>query len=108
MRTKQILINLLSNAIKFSKPEDTIVVEISEPRRKANGKHNFEIIVTDQGIGLNDEDRQNLFQPFFRSSDPENQARNISSNGIGLNFSKKLASLLGGNLTLSDSYRKGC
>jgi hypothetical protein len=84
------------------------MIEISEPRLRANGKHNFEIIVTDQGIGLNDEDRQNLFNPFFRSSDPQNVAMNVSSNGIGLNFSKKLATLLGGNLTLSDTYRKGC
>ena len=109
MRCQQILINLLSNAIKFSKPLDTIEVWIQKPKNQKGSTWQFEISVTDQGIGLCDSDRANLFTPYFRSTDPENRERNLHSNGIGLNFSKRLAnSVLNGDLKLSDDYRDGC
>lgn len=108
MRTQQIIINLLSNAIKFSKPEDQITVEIFEPRKLTDGLYNFEIRVTDQGMGINPEDRKNLFKPYFRSTDEKSRAANPSSNGIGLTISKRLAQALSGDLYLDEKHTKGC
>ena len=59
-------------------------------------------------MGLNDEDRSKLFKPFFRSSSKENRDANVNSHGIGLNFSKRLANALDGDLTLDPDYRNGC
>lgn len=71
-------------------------------------KWSFTFKVTDQGMGLNDEDRSRLFTPFFRSSSKENRDANVNSHGIGLNFSKRLANALDGDLTLDPDYRNGC
>lgn len=49
-----------------------------------------------------------MFQPYFRSTSDENQARNLNSNGIGLSICKRLAQQLDCDLYLSKSYRNGC
>lgn len=110
MRTQQIFINLISNAIKFSKASDRITVEICQPELidEEQEKWKYTFRVSDQGMGLNQEDRKNIFKRFFRSSSEENRNANSSSNGIGLNICKRLAQVLEGDLTLSDTYLKGC
>ena len=62
----------------------------------------------DQGIGLNEEDRKKIFEPYFVSSSLENRARNTISNGIGLNICKRIAVSLNGDLYIADQYTKGC
>ena len=67
MRCQQVLINLISNAIKFSIPNTKIRVTIGRPEQVELSYWLFKISVTDEGIGLDDEDRQHLFSPYFRS-----------------------------------------
>lgn len=107
---QQIFINLISNAIKFSKPLDKILIKIEKPELvdKATNLCKFVFKVTDQGLGMNDYDRKNLFKPYFKSSCEKSRIANANSNGIGLSFCKKLAKCLGGDLNLSDTYRDGC
>lgn len=64
--------------------------------------------VTDQGMGMNDLDRKNLFKAYFKSSSKQSRQANTNSHGIGLHTSKRLAKVLDGDLLLSDSYRDGC
>jgi signal transduction histidine kinase len=52
-------------------------------------------------MGINEEDRQNLFQPFFRSKDARSRDVNIQSNGLGLNICKRIATCLNGDLVCS-------
>lgn len=113
MRTQQIFINLVGNAIKFSKPRDRITVEICRPEApdfcEANeDRVTYTFKVTDQGIGLNETDRRNLFKPYFKSTCEVNRNANSSSNGIGLYVSKRMAQLLEGDLFLSEEYKTGC
>lgn len=110
MRTQQILINLVSNAIKFSRVGDEIIIQICDPVQvdPETDTWGFKIKVTDQGIGLNDEDRSKLFKPYFKSSCRSNRDANPSSNGLGLSNCKRLAKILSGDLTLSETYKKGC
>jgi signal transduction histidine kinase len=81
---------------------------VREPTQAEGDRYLINVVVTDQGIGLNEHDRANIFQPYFRSSSDENRAMNANSNGIGLNLSKRLAKALGGDLILSSQYRTGC
>lgn len=94
-RLRQILINLLSNSIKYT---DTggIVIRVSYEPREVSGY--LRIVVADTGIGISEQDRSNLFQPFTRGESL--QVRNQHGSGLGLVLSRSLAIRLGGDLRL--------
>ena len=46
----------------------------------------FEIKVEDQGMGIKDEDKNLLFQPFFKTKNKESKDKNSNSHGLGLNI----------------------
>ena len=66
------------------------------------------VTVTDEGPGIANADLPNLFEPFFRSVDKESRRLNGESHGIGLNFSKRMAKSMGGDLVHNASHRPGC
>lgn len=63
--------------------------------------------VSDQGMGISEEDRKNLFQPFFKSKDKKSQKKNTQSNGLGLNICKRIAEKMGGDLTCTGGLNRG-
>ena len=94
---RNILINLISNAIKFSDEEKIITI---------NGKvtdNKVVISVTDQGIGISEEDQEHLFSSFFRAAN----ATNIQGTGLGLHIVKRYVDLLGGEVRLQSELNKG-
>lgn len=98
-RLRQILMNLLSNAIKFTHHGE---VDASADIDEA-GK--LVICVRDTGIGLSEEQRDRLFQPFEQAD--SSTARRYGGTGLGLNISQQLASLLGGEITVESDPGKG-
>ena len=57
---------------------------------------------------MSDEDRSKLFLPYFKSGDAASRELNPESNGLGLSISKRLATALGCDLSISDDYQDGC
>jgi signal transduction histidine kinase len=49
-------------------------------------------------MGIKDEDKKLLFQPFFKSKNKESTDKNSNSHGLGLNICKRIAQKLGGDL----------
>ena len=94
---RNILINLISNAIKFSEEGKTISIA-----GKLSGDKAI-IAVSDQGIGISDEDQEHLFSSFFRGAN----ATNIQGTGLGLHIVKRYVDLLGGELALQSELNKG-
>lgn len=94
---KHIVTNLLSNAIKFS--SDHSVIKLTT----ANRDKKVVISVKDEGIGIPDEDRQNLFKRFFRSSN----ATNIQGTGLGLHIVSKYTELMNGVINCESEVGKG-
>lgn len=94
---KNICINLLSNAIKFSPENGVISVEcvITE--------NELALSVKDNGIGISEEDRQHLFQRFFRAKN----AFNIQGTGLGLHIIVKYLELMNGTITIESELNKG-
>lgn len=92
-RCKQIIINLLNNAIKYTQEGGVklTVQLIDDP-----GQPLLEIAVTDTGIGIEQKNREHLFEPFFRAGDSKTQS--IAGSGLGLSISVKLARQLGGEI----------
>lgn len=95
----QVLDNLIENACKYSEPGTPIRVGVAAD---ANG---FVLTIEDQGCGIEDCDRDRVFEPFFRST----QARwkGATGVGLGLTVARRLAGLLGGKLSVTSDFGKG-
>ncbi|OCB78530.1 PAS domain-containing sensor histidine kinase [Flavobacterium crassostreae] len=94
---KNCVINLITNAIKYSKDHSTIVftTEITD--------HHCTISVQDEGIGIPEEDKKYLFQPFFRAQN----TGNIPGTGLGLNIVARYITLMEGTISYSSTLNIG-
>jgi GAF domain-containing protein len=101
MRLKQILLNLLSNACKFTK-EGEVALRV---RKVADGRDWIELAVADTGIGLTTEQQAKLFQEFTQADSLT--ARRYGGTGLGLALSRKLARMMGGDVTVASEPGKG-
>jgi signal transduction histidine kinase len=101
MRLKQILLNLLSNACKFTK-EGEVALRV---RKVADGREWVELAVADSGIGMTAEQQAKLFQDFTQADSLT--ARRYGGTGLGLAISRKLARMMGGDVTVTSEPGKG-
>jgi signal transduction histidine kinase len=101
MRLKQILLNLLSNACKFTK-EGEVALRV---RKVADGRDWVELAVADSGIGMTAEQQAKLFQDFTQADSLT--ARRYGGTGLGLAISRKLARMMGGDVTVTSKPGKG-
>ncbi len=97
-RVGQILMNLLSNAVKFTN-EGEIIFKVGYGGEVAN----FQVI--DTGNGIEEEQLQNIFQPFTRVSLPSGNA--VAGSGLGLTISKIMTEIMGGELTVKSQPGQG-
>jgi signal transduction histidine kinase len=101
MRLRQILLNLLSNACKFTKQGEVKL----EARRVANGGDWIELAVSDTGIGMTPEQQAKLFAEFTQADSLT--ARKFGGTGLGLAISRRLARMMGGDVTVASEPGKG-
>ncbi len=94
LRLQQILINLISNAIKFT-PQGFVRVSATALSYKA-GQAKIGFKVTDSGIGIESQMLEKLFKPFSQLDD--SISRRFGGTGLGLNISRDLLKLMGGNI----------
>jgi PAS domain S-box-containing protein len=102
-RLRQILTNLLTNSIKFT-AEGTVKLSVSlSHEAKESVTVNF--MVSDSGIGIEDEVRKRLFQPFSQAD--SSTARRFGGTGLGLTISKNLVELMKGQIWLDSRLGQG-
>src|SRR5438128_3516007 len=101
MRLRQILLNLLSNAFKFTKEGEVTL----RARRVANGRGWIELAVADTGIGMTSEQQAKLFEEFTQAD--SSTARQYGGTGLGLAITRKLARMMGGDVTVTSEPGKG-
>src|SRR6516164_9002934 len=101
MRLKQVLLNLLSNACKFTK-EGEVALRV---RKVADGRDWVELAVADSGIGMTAEQQAKLFHDFTQADSLP--ARRYGGTGLGLAISRKLARMMGGDVTVTSEPGKG-
>jgi len=101
MRLRQILLNLLSNACKFTKEGEVRL----RARRVANGRDWIELAVADTGIGMTPEQQAKLFEEFSQAD--ATTAQRFGGTGLGLALSRKLARMMGGDVTVTSEPGKG-
>jgi signal transduction histidine kinase len=98
-RMKQVLMNLAGNAVKFT-DQGNVTIAARVP-----GDENLEIRVTDTGIGIKKEHMDKLFQPFPQID--VSLTKRHEGTGLGLHLSKKLVTLLGGDISAKSEYGRG-
>lgn len=103
LRLKQVLINLLDNAAKYTFRGSITLKVTGEPRTSGNELLRFS--VSDTGIGMREEERANIFEPFERANILE--TRNIPGAGLGLTLVKHIADIMGGRISLESRYGEG-
>ncbi len=94
---KNILINLISNAIKFTNDDGNILVKCHQFENK------IDIVVSDNGIGISEDDLNHMFERFFRAKN----ASNIQGTGLGLHIVSNYVSLLKGKIDLKSKLNEG-
>jgi signal transduction histidine kinase len=98
LKLRQILVNLLGNAVKFSESGSvSLTVQASE--------EGLTFIVTDTGIGIPPRYLEQVFDPFFQVQ--HTMTRRIGGSGLGLSVSRRLARLMGGDITVESRVGAG-
>ncbi len=104
LRLSQILINLLGNAVKFTPNNGAISLSVSQSAIDSDSSMiNFE--VKDNGIGISEADKTHLFKVFEQADG--GIVRKFGGTGLGLVISKKIANLMGGDISVQSEPNKG-
>jgi len=98
-RVRQILFNLLSNALKFTSAGEVALVVTH------GSAGHIELAVSDTGAGMDDATQARLFQRFMQGD--ERPSRRTSGTGLGLQISRDLARLMGGDITVRSQPGQG-
>lgn len=98
-RILQVVSNLIENASKYSPSETTISVDVHRRGEQAV------IAITDEGIGVSEEDKAQLFVPFFRAN--SKLTRSEPGTGLGLALVKSIAELHGGTVKVDSKLGEG-
>ncbi len=111
MRLRQVLRNLLSNALKFTEQGSVTlrIAPVVDRRGLPSSLHEAEQVialsVSDTGIGIAKEKQQIIFEAFQQADG--GTSRKYGGTGLGLNISREIASLLGGELTVESEPGRG-
>src|SRR5207237_1568761 len=102
-RVRQILFNLLGNALKFTERGRVTMRASTAPL--GGGRTRVTLAVEDTGIGIEEEQRRRLFQPFAQAD--SSTTRRFGGTGLGLSIVRRLAHLMDGDITAESQPGKG-
>ena len=97
---ERVVVNLLSNAVKFTQQGH---VRCSVAMAAAGDA--VEVVVRDTGIGIPPEHQERVFEEFYQVPGPLQRAR--AGTGLGLSYARRVATVLGGGLTLDSGPGRG-
>ncbi|MCL1847150.1 MAG: response regulator [Coriobacteriia bacterium] len=100
----QVITNLLANAIKFT-PEGGTIRLSAESLGQEEGLHTIKVMVSDTGIGIDDEQKARLFKSFEQAE--SGISRKFGGTGLGLAISKGIVELMGGEIWVDSELGKG-
>jgi signal transduction histidine kinase len=99
-KVKQIVINLLTNALKFTPQGWVTVTAVCDPAIER-----MAIAVADSGIGISPKDQDVIFEDFRQADD--SPTRQYTGAGLGLAICRRLATMLGGELSVRSALGEG-
>lgn len=103
LRVCQVVQNLLSNAVKFT--DRGSIRYVVRGTRLSERRVRFDFSVTDSGSGISDDDLKRLFQPFTQVDN--SSTRRFGGTGLGLTIARRMANIMGGDITVSSRVGHG-
>jgi signal transduction histidine kinase len=103
LRLGQVLLNLLDNALKFT-AKGKVILRIAKAQQ-AEGKSQLLFEVEDTGIGIPQDQRERIFEPFTQVD--SSVTRSHTGAGLGLTISRRLVQLMGGQIKVQSEPGKG-
>jgi signal transduction histidine kinase len=97
-KVKQIVLNLLSNALKFT-PEGSVLIQVEHAGERVS------VSVVDTGIGISEGNQKTIFEAFGQAD--SSYARRAGGTGLGLSICRRLAAVLGGDITVASRQGEG-
>jgi signal transduction histidine kinase len=117
-KIRQVMLHLVANAIKFSPRGAQVIIDLDvapmTPRDRANwaiesrepsGRVGLRVRVHDKGIGIADDQRERIFEPFFQVD--SSTTREFGGTGLGLSLAKLYVEAHGGNIWVESQMGKG-
>jgi signal transduction histidine kinase/FixJ family two-component response regulator len=104
-RLQQILINIMGNAIKFTPEGGKIFLGIREKVSHVAGRACYEFVFEDNGIGMDPDFIDKIFEPFARA--PQTVASHVEGSGLGMSIAVNIARLMGGDIQVASRPGQG-
>lgn len=104
-RLRQVLLNLTGNAVKFTQEGGVTITAELMKENKENNTYEIYFSVTDNGIGISEEAKKDLFTPFSQAD--KSISRKFGGTGLGLAISKGLVANMGSDINISSSEGEG-
>ena len=104
VKVRQVLLNLMNNAVKFTE-EGKVAVRITVGKANAARKREFTFTVTDSGIGIPDDKKSIIFQPFIQAD--ASPTRKFGGTGLGLAISREIVELMEGTISFESEEGAG-
>ncbi len=104
-RIDQVIMNLLDNAAKYTLEDGKIRMTLEEKQTNKQDVGCYEIVVEDNGIGMEPEFMEHLFDPFVRAKD--RRVEKIQGNGLGLAITNNIVKMMNGSIYVKSDPEKG-
>lgn len=103
LRVCQVVQNLLSNAVKFTEAGE--IHYLVRGHRVSDQRVRFEFVVQDSGAGIAASDLERLFMPFTQVD--TSSTRRFGGTGLGLTIARRMANIMGGDITVTSKLAEG-
>jgi CheY-like chemotaxis protein/two-component sensor histidine kinase len=105
MRLQQIFVNILGNAVKFTPEDGEITLQIDEKPSSMHGYGCYVFTVEDNGIGMEEEFLDKVFEPFVRADN--SRIGKIEGTGLGMPIVKNIIQMMSGDIQVESELGKG-
>ena len=103
-RLRQVMMNLVSNAVKYTELGGVVLRAQMLPSMNANVR-DLRFMVIDSGVGIPDEQRGRIFEPFHQADSPDGKIR--QGTGLGLSITRRLVDMMEGRISVESEVGKG-